>query len=114
VLQQAQRHAPDELRLFLFFSPSRSGQAAGRPFIERQGRRTADRDPASSAETVAAQAQAIVHWGLGSTTESAARLARITQPALIVNGTTRQSAALRSGGWARASIEPRRPGVGEA
>jgi pimeloyl-ACP methyl ester carboxylesterase len=86
VLQQAQQHSPGELRLFLFFSQTAPGQAAGRAFIERQARRTVDRDPQSGEQTVGAQFQAIVAWGSGSSTDGAARLQRIAQPALVVNG----------------------------
>ena len=86
VLQQAGQRTPEEPRLFLFFSPSDAGQAAGRAFIERQARRTADRDPVSSEQTVGAQFKAIVDWGRGSAADSEARLRRIRQPALVVNG----------------------------
>lgn len=86
VLQQAQQDSPGELRLFLFFSRSGPGQAAGRAFIERQARRTADRDPQSSEQTVGAQFQAIVAWGTASSSDGAARLESITQPVLVVNG----------------------------
>jgi len=86
VLEQAQQHSPEELRLFLFFSWSGAGQAKGRAFIERQARRTVDRDPPSGEQTVGAQFQAIVAWGSGSSADGAARLRRITQPVLVVNG----------------------------
>lgn len=86
VLEQAQQQSPGELRLFLFFSQSAAGQAAGRAFIERQARRTVDRDPPSSDQTVGAQFQAIVAWGNGSSADGAARLRRMTQPVLVVNG----------------------------
>lgn len=70
----------------MFFSQSGPGQAAGRAFIERQARRTVDRDPESSEQTVGAQFQAIVAWGNGSSSDGAARLQRIPQPVLVVNG----------------------------
>ena len=86
VLQQAQQRSPNEPRLFLFFSPSDAGQAAGRAFIERQAKRSIDRDLPSSEQTVGAQFKAIVDWGRGSPAASADRLRRIRQPVLVVNG----------------------------
>jgi pimeloyl-ACP methyl ester carboxylesterase len=86
VLEKAQKHSPNELRQFLFFPESATSQAAGRAFLERQARRTADRDPASTAQTVGAQAKAIVEWGSGSASRSTTRLKRIELPVLIVNG----------------------------
>ncbi len=63
VLAQGQHASPVEPRLFLFFSETQSSQRAGRAFIERQARRTMDRDPDSSEQTVNAQFRAIVDWG---------------------------------------------------
>jgi Predicted hydrolases or acyltransferases (alpha/beta hydrolase superfamily) len=86
VLEQARQHSPDELRLFLFFEQTPTSQRAGREFLARQARRTADRDPESSEQTVGAQFTAIVAWGADADGRATARLQRITQPVLIVNG----------------------------
>lgn len=88
VLADAQRASPAEPRLPLFFHPTPSSQAAGVAFIERQARRTSDRDPASSEEAVAAQFKTIVDWGSTPGPDAAARTRRITQPVLVVNGKT--------------------------
>ena len=86
VLQAAQHASPAELRQFLFFSPTPASQAAGRAFLARQARRTEDRDPPSSEQTVGAQLTAIVRWGQGARAGSVARLRRIAQRVLVVNG----------------------------
>jgi hypothetical protein len=59
-LEAAQKSGAKDLRLFLFFEQTETSQAAGRAFLERQARRTADRDPESSEQTVGAQFHAIV------------------------------------------------------
>jgi pimeloyl-ACP methyl ester carboxylesterase len=86
VLQQAQQRNPDDLRKFLFFQQTDTSQAAGRAFLARQAERTADRDPASSGQTVASQAQAIVDWGIGADSRGTTRLESLAQPVLVVNG----------------------------
>lgn len=78
--------SPAEPRLFLFFDQTESSQGAGRAFIERQALRTADRDPDSSEQTIAAQLKAILGWGTSPPANGVARLRRITQPVLVVNG----------------------------
>lgn len=86
VLAQARQASPAEPRLFLFFEQTESSQEAGRAFLERQARRTIDRDPDSTEQTIAAQLKAIVDWGTLPSTEGAARLRTIIQPVLVVNG----------------------------
>jgi pimeloyl-ACP methyl ester carboxylesterase len=88
VLAQAQQASPVEPRLYLFFSETQSSQRAGRAFIERQARRTRDRDPDSSEQTVNTQFKAIVDWGDSPGPQAATRLQRIAQPVLVVNGKT--------------------------
>jgi pimeloyl-ACP methyl ester carboxylesterase len=85
VLTEGRKQSPREPRLYLFFDQTDTSQAAGRAFIERQARRTEDRDPDSSNQTVMAQAQAIVRWGSREDAEYS-RLNRIRQPVLVVNG----------------------------
>src|SRR3546814_12321139 len=70
--------------LYLFFSPSEASQAAGRAFWARRHERQ-DEDPASSIDTLKAQAAAIGEW-TQARGERYAYLAEIRQPTLIVNG----------------------------
>jgi pimeloyl-ACP methyl ester carboxylesterase len=86
VIAMGQHATPAEPRLFLFFDRSDSSQGAGRAFLERQHRRTTDRDPDSNDRTVAAQLAAIVRWGSAPPGSAAVRLQNILQPALVVNG----------------------------
>ena len=88
VFARSQQASPVEPRLFLFFSETQSSQRAGQAFIERQARRTMDRDPDSSEQTVNAQFKAIVDWGDSPGPQAATRLQRIAQPVLVVNGKT--------------------------
>lgn len=70
--------------LFLFFSPSEASQTAGRAFWSRRTARP-DPDPASSIETLKAQAAAIGEWAQPRG-ERNAYLKEIAQPTLVVNG----------------------------
>jgi pimeloyl-ACP methyl ester carboxylesterase len=70
--------------LYLFFSPSEAGKAAGRAFWERRHWRK-DADPASSAQTAQAQVAAIVEWRQPRG-ERYADLKTIGQRTLVVNG----------------------------
>jgi pimeloyl-ACP methyl ester carboxylesterase len=71
--------------LYLFFSPSEAGQAAGRAFWERRHAR-ADQDVASSMAAMRAQAAAIVRWGEVPKSDRYGQLKKIQQPVLVVNG----------------------------
>jgi pimeloyl-ACP methyl ester carboxylesterase len=86
VVAQARLASPAEPRLYLFFEQTESSQRAGRAFIGRQARRTTDRDPDSTEQTVAAQLTAFVRWGTAPSAQGAARLGSIAQPVLVVNG----------------------------
>jgi pimeloyl-ACP methyl ester carboxylesterase len=70
--------------LFLFFSPSEAGQAAGRAFWGRRHQRK-NADPPSSPETMKAQQEATMEWR-----EPRGKrhfdLKTIKQPTLVVNG----------------------------
>jgi pimeloyl-ACP methyl ester carboxylesterase len=70
--------------LFLFFSPSDAGRAAGRAFWERRHLRK-DADPPSSVQTMKAQRAATMEW-LQPRGERYADLKTIKQPTLVVNG----------------------------
>jgi pimeloyl-ACP methyl ester carboxylesterase len=70
--------------LFLFFSPSAEGQAAGRAFWERRHQRK-DADPPSSVQVMHAQRAALAEWRQPRG-ERYADLKTIKQPTLVVNG----------------------------
>jgi pimeloyl-ACP methyl ester carboxylesterase len=86
VVGRAQQVNPGQPRLYLFFDQTESSQRAGRAFIERQARRTGDRDPDTTEQTVGAQFETIVSWGGTPSAEAKTRLQQITQPVLVVNG----------------------------
>ena len=73
--------------LYLFFSPSARSQAAGRAFSERRHLRKNDVDPPSLRQTMNAQLAAANEWR-EVRGERLAELKTITQPTLVVNGTT--------------------------
>jgi len=74
-----------EAFLYLFFSQSPKGQAAGTAFWERRHRRQDDRDRPSSPQTMEAQSAAIADWR-EVRGERFAGLRDITPPTLVVNG----------------------------
>jgi pimeloyl-ACP methyl ester carboxylesterase len=76
---------PLEAFLYLFFSPSPRGQAAGRAFWERRHRRQHDVDRPSSPQTMAAQSAANADWR-DVRGPRFAELRSITPPTLVVNG----------------------------
>lgn len=71
--------------LFLFFQPTEASQAAGLRSLQRIMIRT-DREPPTSRQAIEAQLAAIRAWG-ETNGEMFARLKRIDQPVLVVNGT---------------------------
>jgi pimeloyl-ACP methyl ester carboxylesterase len=71
--------------LSLFFPPSPVGQSAGERYLRRMLMR-GDREPATTQQTIQAQLAAIRAWGEANG-EVFARLGRIEQPVLVVNGT---------------------------
>lgn len=71
--------------LSLFFQPSPASQAAGGRYLRRMLLRQ-DREPATTRQTIRAQLAAIRAWGEANG-ELFARLGRIEQPVLVVNGT---------------------------
>lgn len=76
--------APQKL-VKLFFAPSASSQAAGEAFITRLSARTEDRDPVSGPEVAKAQVASFRAWET-FTGERFAKLRKIVQPCLVVNG----------------------------
>jgi hypothetical protein len=55
---------PEELWLKVHFADSAASQAAGRAFLERFLRRTANRDPEVNEKVAPAQLEAIGKWGV--------------------------------------------------
>ena len=68
---------------FLFFSQTKTSQAAADAFLARLQARKNDRDPAASNETTQAQSAAIVQWGKS---DGAKKLSAISHPVLVANG----------------------------
>jgi pimeloyl-ACP methyl ester carboxylesterase len=69
----------------LFFAPSASSQAAGEAFIARLVQRKQDREPISGPNVAKAQISAFRAWETFSG-ERFAKLRKISQPCLVVNG----------------------------
>jgi pimeloyl-ACP methyl ester carboxylesterase len=69
----------------LFFAASESSQAAGQAFVERLMARKADREPISGPKVAQAQIAAFRAWERVDG-ERFAKLRKITQPCLVVNG----------------------------
>jgi pimeloyl-ACP methyl ester carboxylesterase len=69
----------------LFFTPSESSQAAGQAFAARIAARSEDREPLSGPRVAQAQVAAFRGWERVDG-ERFAKLRRISQPCLVVNG----------------------------
>jgi len=69
----------------IFFTPTRSSQAAGQAFVARLAERTDDLDPPSGPEVAAAQIAAFREWE-HVCGERFADLTKFHQPTLVVNG----------------------------
>ncbi|AOH87181.1 hypothetical protein AWL63_23740 (plasmid) [Sphingomonas panacis] len=86
-ISQVATKTPVELTdfLYLFFQQTPTSQAAGRAFLERRGHRDIDPEPASTAQTMAAQAKASAsYWS--NKTDGPDKLGRVKSPVLIANG----------------------------
>ena len=70
---------------YLFFAPTETSQAKAKEFAGRIFTRERDRDQKPTLAVRDAQAEAITDWGIPDTTKLA-RLAGITQPTLVANG----------------------------
>lgn len=81
---RAHKETPD-LRLPLFFTPSKASQEAGRAFLERAKTRTADRDPESGDSITGPQAKALITWCATPDPDNTI-LAAVRQPVLIASG----------------------------
>jgi pimeloyl-ACP methyl ester carboxylesterase len=75
----------DTMWLPIFFSPSERSQAAGRRYLDRIRVRTEDRDVPVREETITAHSAAAAEWGAPAEGRYD-YLAKISQPALVVNG----------------------------
>src|SRR5262249_61867932 len=69
----------------LFFTPSESSQAAGQAFVARLAARKEDREPVSGPKVAQAQVTAFRAWERVDG-ERFAKLRKITQPCLVMNG----------------------------
>lgn len=69
----------------LFFTPSDASRGTGEEFVTRLGLRSGDREPVSGPEVAQAQVAAFRAWERVDG-ERFAKLRRITQPTLVVNG----------------------------
>ncbi|HET7423170.1 MAG TPA: alpha/beta hydrolase [Gemmatimonadales bacterium] len=69
----------------LFFTPTDASRKAGQEFVTRLGLRTADREPVSGPAVAQAQIAAFRAWERVDG-ERFAKLGRITQPCLVING----------------------------
>ncbi len=75
---------PEHVWLSVHFAPSQASQMAGLAFLERKWRRK-DRDPEVSAQTIAAQGEAVGKW-IAPEENALAYLKSIRQPTLIAQG----------------------------
>ena len=76
---------PDDLWLYVHFTPSETSQAAGRRFLKRFRLRAKDRDPEVAEKAALAQRAAIAKWG-AKREHAWDYLREIKQPTLVVNG----------------------------
>ncbi len=85
VVQEAFSKNARDVRLPLFFTPSKASQAAGSAFVDRAAARSQGRDPESGDAVSNPQAAAIIAWCANKDADHAA-LKAIRQPTLIVHG----------------------------
>ena len=87
VIKEGMKDGPANALINLFFTKSAAGIDAGKAFMKRLGARTIDRDTATNAMTIGAQAKAIITYGYQQDAGHQ-QLAAIKHPVLIVNGTS--------------------------
>jgi len=78
-------NVPDDLWLYVFFSPTETSQAAGRAFLKRFRARKENRDPEVNGKVAQAQIAALAKWG-APRREPYSYLEHITHPTLVVSG----------------------------
>lgn len=85
-LSATEQDDPVALILYSFFTTSQASQSAGNAYLQRLRSRTAEHDSPVAVASADAQLQAVREWGMIPATDRYARLADITQPALIIHG----------------------------
>jgi pimeloyl-ACP methyl ester carboxylesterase len=85
VVEQAFAQGAADVRLPLFFTPSKESQRAGQAFVARATARTQERDPDSRDDVSNPQAKAIIGW-CAREDKGEETLRAIGQPTLIVHG----------------------------
>jgi pimeloyl-ACP methyl ester carboxylesterase len=84
-LELSTHMTPDEQKLFMFYSPTKAGQASGKNSLSRINARQADRDPDTKLVSIQSQLKAILTWAKPDE-NSLNQLKKIAQPVLVVNG----------------------------
>jgi len=82
----------------IFFTPTRTSQAAGAAFIERLMQRKEDREPVSGPKVAQAQMAAFREWDRFSG-ERFADLRNVKHPTFVVNGVRDEMIAVRNSYW---------------
>jgi pimeloyl-ACP methyl ester carboxylesterase len=85
VMNEAFATAPEDPRLFLFYSKSPESIALGRQSLARVKKRKEDRVAPTGMPSIQAQVKAILGWATENK-EAYKELSRIKQPSLVVNG----------------------------
>lgn len=87
----------------IFFTATKSSQAAGAAFIERLMRRTTDREPPSGSAVAPAQIEAFREWEQASG-ERFSELKKIHHPTLVVNGICDEMIPVANSYWLSAHL----------
>jgi pimeloyl-ACP methyl ester carboxylesterase len=84
-LEESAHMTPDQQKLFMFYSPSVTSQAAGQQSLNRINSRQIDRDPDTKLVSVQSQLKSILGWAMVDE-HAVSQLKLIKQPVLVVNG----------------------------
>ncbi|WP_179412700.1 alpha/beta fold hydrolase [Mucilaginibacter sp. E4BP6] len=84
-LTESAKMSPEDVKLFLFYSPSARSRALGKESLARIHKRTINRDPEASNESIMLQLKSILAWAQPDA-EALERLKTLNKPVLIVNG----------------------------
>ncbi|HTI91906.1 MAG TPA: alpha/beta hydrolase [Puia sp.] len=85
IMKEAFATAPEDPRLFLFYSKTPESIALGRQSLARVKKRKEDRVPATGMPSIQAQVMSILGWAAQDKNVND-ELSRIKQPSLIING----------------------------
>lgn len=85
IMKEAFATAPEDPRLFLFYSKTPESIALGRQSLARVKKRKENRVPATGMPSIQAQVMSILGWA-AEDKNVYSELSRIKQPALVVNG----------------------------